>query len=209
MIEVNNVCKAYGRHQVLRDVNVGFGQGMIHGIIGRNGSGKSQLFKVICGYVKPDSGQVRVDGRLIGREIDFPPSLGLLIESPGFLTGFSGLFNLQMLAAMNSKTSKTELLSLLDLVGLKDAARKRVGRYSMGMQQRLAISQTLIGNPRLLILDEPFNGLDKSGVRDIHALLLEKKSQGLTILLSSHNPYDIKALCDTVHEMDAGVITQR
>lgn len=208
MIQVRQINKSYGRQQVLKDVSVTFDQGRIHGIVGRNGSGKTQLFKAICGYVLPDSGEVKVAGQRIGKDRRFPEGMGLLIESPGFLPGYSGLFNLQMLAAMNTRLSKQDLLSLLDQVGLKDAAHKKVGKYSLGMRQRLGLAQALMGSPRLLILDEPFNGLDKRGVEEVRSLLLGLKLEGVTILLASHNPDDIRLLCDTVHEMDAGVLSQ-
>ena len=205
-IQIKQVSKAYGRQQVLKNISVSFEQGRIHGLVGRNGSGKTQLFKAICGYVLPDSGEVWVQGKRIGKEADYPPSLGLLIEQPGFLPGYTGLFNLEMLAAMNTRLGRRELLACLELVGLTGAAKKKVSRYSLGMRQRLGLAQALMGNPNLLILDEPFNGLDKNGVEEIRTLLLSLKAEGRTILLASHNPYDIEALCDTVHEMDAGVI---
>ena len=207
-IEIINISKAYGRQQVLKNITVSFEQEQIHGLVGRNGSGKTQLFKAICGYVLPDSGEVWVQGKRIGKQVDYPPSLGLLIEHPGFLPGYSGLFNLEMLAAMNTRLGRKDLLACLDQVGLRDAAGKKVSRYSLGMRQRLGLAQALMGSPDLLILDEPFNGLDKSGVEEIRALLLSLKAQGKTILLASHNSYDIEALCDTVHEMESGVIKE-
>jgi len=207
MIEISRVNKFYGKQQVLKDVSVSFRPGLIHGLVGRNGSGKTQLFKVICGFVLPDSGEVRVEGRRIGRERRFPQSMGLLIESPGFLPGYSGLFNLQMLAAMNTRLSKSELLAILGQVGLGEAAHRKVGKYSLGMRQRLGLAQALMGRPRLLILDEPFNGLDKRGVEEVRGMLRGLKADGVTILLASHNPEDIRLLCDSVHEMDAGLIS--
>jgi|LFRM01.1.fsa_nt_gb ABC-2 type transport system ATP-binding protein len=207
-ISLSGVCKSYGQHKVLDMVSVSFEQGKIHGIIGRNGSGKTQLFKVICGYVIPDMGEVIVQNRKIGKEADYPESLGLLIENPGFLPGYSGFFNLQMLAAMNTKLHKKDLYRCLELVGLKNATNKKVGKYSLGMKQRLGIAQAILGDPDLLILDEPFNGLDKTGVNEIRNLLKSFVDNGRTILLASHNPYDISLLCETVHEMDAGKITE-
>jgi ABC-2 type transport system ATP-binding protein len=207
MIQVLQINKSYGRQQVLKNVCVSFSQGLIHGIVGRNGSGKTQLFKVICGYVLPDSGEVQVAGQRIGKDRRFPEKMGLLIESPGFLPGYSSLFNLQMLAAMNTRLNKQNLLSLLHQAGLLDAAHKKVGKYSLGMRQRLGLAQALMGKPRLLILDEPFNGLDKRGVEEVRSLLLGLKQEGVTILLARHNPDDIRLLCDTVHEMDAGVLS--
>ena len=207
-IQVKGLSKTYGRQKVLNNIDVAFEQGKIHGLTGRNGSGKTQLFKAICGYVLPDAGEVWVQGKQIGKQADYPPSLGMLIEHPGFLPNYSGLFNLEMLAAMNTRLGKQELIACMVQVGLRDSANKKVSQYSLGMRQRLGLAQALMGNPDLLILDEPFNGLDKSGVEEIRALLLSLKKEGRTILLASHNPYDIEALCDTIHEMEAGDIKE-
>lgn len=207
IVTVNHVNKSYAKQQVLKDVCVDFQEGKIHGLIGRNGSGKTQLIKVICGYVLPDSGDVVVQGKHIGHDVDHPDDIGLLIESPGFLPGYSGLFNLQMLAAMNTKIKKEEIITVLSRVGLGDAVKKKVNQYSLGMRQRLGIAQAIMSNPQLLILDEPMNGLDNNGVKDMRQLLLTLKSQGKTIILASHFAQDIDKLCDTVSEMDRGVLT--
>jgi len=207
-IILDEISKSYGKFQVLKDVSATLEQGHIHGVIGRNGSGKTQLFKVIAGYVQPDHGTAAIGGKIVGRDISHPESMGLMIESPGFLPEYTGLFNLQLLAAINTKLGKLELLQVLRDVGLEEAAMKKAGRYSLGMRQRLGIAQAIMGNPSLLILDEPFNGLDKTGVLEIRKLLENLCAAGTTILLSSHYAEDIEALCDTVHEMDAGVITR-
>lgn len=205
-IILEHVSKSYRRQQVLKDVSVSFEQGCIHGVIGRNGSGKTQMFKVIAGYVLPDSGTVIVNHERIGVSADHPRNLGLLIESPGFLPAYSGLFNLQMLAAMNTKLTKEDLLRALHRVGLDEAVHKRVGQYSLGMRQRLGIAQAIMSEPSIIILDEPFNGLDNAGVREIRDLLMHLRDDGKTILLSSHHAEDIDTLCDTVHEMESGRI---
>lgn len=207
-IEVKDITKTYGQQIVLSHVSVEWEKGKIHGLVGRNGSGKTQLFKCVCGYVSPDSGTVKVDGKLIGREVAYPQSMGLLLESPGFLAGYSGLFNLQLLAAIRSKLTKAELITCLQKVGLTSVGRKHYSHYSLGMKQRLGIAQAIMENPDLIILDEPFNGLDNAGVQEIRQLLLDLASAGKTILLSSHNSEDINKLCTTVHEMEAGVIQQ-
>ncbi len=205
-IDITDVTKTYGQATVLNHVSVSWEPGMIHGLIGRNGSGKTQLFKCICGYVSPDSGTICVDGNIIGKNVDFPQSLGLLIEGPGFLPGYSGLFNLQLLAAIRSKLRKAELMECLHKVGLDNVGRKHYANYSLGMKQRLGIAQAIMEDPELIILDEPFNGLDNAGVQEIRTLLCELACKGKTILLSSHNSEDIHQLCATVHEMEAGTI---
>lgn len=208
-IVLDHITKRYGSQTVLRDVSVRFESGKIHGLVGRNGSGKTQLFKVICGYVLPDAGTVTVRGKQVGKDVDFPPDIGLLIESPGFLMNHSGLFNLELLAAINTKLTRDDLVHVMRRVGLEQAVRKKVGTYSLGMRQRLGIAQAIMDDPQIVILDEPFNGLDNEGVISIRKLLLALKESGKTVLLASHNPSDIDALCDTVHRMDAGVMTQQ
>lgn len=207
-IRVENLNKSYGQQHVLQDINVHFAAGGIHGLIGRNGSGKTVLFRCIAGYTRPDSGTVYVGGERIGQDIAYPRSLGLILEAPGFLPQFSGAFNLQLLLSIRNRPSKALIANVMARVGLAGAENKAVGKYSMGMRQRLGIAQALLNDPRLLILDEPTNGLDKQGVRDVHALLMGLKAQGKTILLASHNPLDITTLCDTVREMDGGVMTR-
>ena len=208
MISVEHVSLTIGTAQILRDVSAQFEEGQIHGIVGRNGSGKTMLMKCICGFIRPDSGKIFVDGKQVGRDVDFPPDLGLLIETPGFVPYYSGLKNLELLAAINRRASKERLNVCMEQLGLGNAKDKRVSKYSMGMRQRLGIAQAIMEDPQLLILDEPLNGLDEQGVEDIRALLLELKGQGKTILLSSHNREDIDLLCDSVCKMAGGVLTK-
>ena len=208
MISVEHVSLTIGTAQILRDVSARFEEGQIHGIVGRNGSGKTMLMKCICGFIRPDSGKILLDRKQVGRDVDFPPDLGLLIETPGFVPYYSGLKNLELLAAINRRASKERLNVCMEQLGLGDAKNKRVSKYSMGMRQRLGIAQAIMEDPQLLILDEPLNGLDEQGVEDIRALLLELKSQGKTILLSSHNREDIDLLCDSVCKMEGGVLTR-
>lgn len=208
MISVEHVSLTIGTAQILRDVSARFEEGQIHGIVGRNGSGKTMLMKCICGFIRPDSGKILLDRKQVGRDVDFPPDLGLLIETPGFVPYYSGLKNLELLAAINRRASKERLNVCMEQLGLGDAKNKRVSKYSMGMRQRLGIAQAIMEDPQLLILDEPLNGLDEQGVEDIRALLLELKGQGKTILLSSHNREDIDLLCDSVCKMAGGVLTK-
>ena len=208
MISVENVSLTIGTAQILRDISVSFEEGQIHGIIGRNGSGKTMLMKCICGFIRPTAGRIIVAGNQVGQDVDFPPDLGLLIETPGFVPYYSGLKNLELLAAINRQASKERLNACMEQLGLGNAKDKRVSKYSMGMRQRLGIAQAVMENPRLLILDEPLNGLDEQGVEDIRALLLELRGQGKTILLSSHNREDIDLLCDSVCKMEGGVLTR-
>lgn len=209
IISVETVSLTIGAAHILRDVSIQFEEGLIHGIVGRNGSGKTMLMKCICGFIRPTTGRIFVDGRQVGRDVDFPPDLGLLIETPGFVPYYSGLKNLALLAAINRRVSKERLSACMEQLGLGDAKDKRVSKYSMGMRQRLGIAQAIMEDPKLLILDEPLNGLDEQGVQDIRALLLDLKRQGKTVLLSSHNGEDIDLLCDSVCRMASGVLTRQ
>ena len=205
-IEVQNVVKRFRDQVVLKNVSISFEKGQIHGIVGRNGSGKTVLFKCICGLMHPEEGVIFVNGKRVGRDVDMPEDIGAIIEAPGFLPNYSGYKNLRFLANIRRKIGKEEILNVLKTVGLDPESRKHVEKYSLGMRQRLGIAQAIMEDPEILILDEPMNGLDNAGVQDIRALLLELKAQGKTILLASHNHEDIAALCDTVHEMDGGVL---
>ena len=207
-IEIKNLSKSFGKNKVLDDVNIGFAAQRIHGIIGRNGSGKTMLFKCILGMMPFSDGEITVNGKRIGKDIDVPENVGMIIESPGFLAGYSGYANLRLLSRIKNVIGRDEITRAIQTVGLDPASRKRVGKYSMGMRQRLCIAQAIMENPSLLILDEPMNGLDNRGVGEIRELLLNLKNQGKTILIASHNPEDIRQLCDTVCEMDCGKLTQ-
>ena len=205
-ILVDHVTKQFGSEVVLKDVSLTLEAGKIHGIIGRNGSGKTVLMKCICGFLQPTSGSVKVFDRTIGQDCDFAPDTGMLIETPGFLPHETGLNNLLWLARLGKGASKERVKQLIEQVGLDPSLKKTVSQYSLGMRQRLGIAQTLLDDPDLMILDEPMNGLDKNGVRSIRDLLLDLKSQGKTILLASHFAQDIDELCDTVCEMDQGIL---
>jgi len=207
IISVKNLSKDFGQERVLHSVTRDFEKGKIHGIVGNNGSGKTVLMKCICGFLIPTEGEVIVNGKRVGKDVDFPPGLGLIIETPGFLPNMTGVKNLEILASLNKKIGLEEIASAIRRVGLDPLMKKPVGKYSLGMRQRLGIAQAIMENPSLLILDEPLNGLDKHGVREMRQLIKGLKEQGKTILLASHNQGDIDELCDTVCEMDAGVMT--
>ena len=207
VIRVEGVYKRFGTDTVLKDVSRSFERGRIHGIVGNNGSGKTVLMKCICGFLIPDSGSITVNGERVGVDVDFPRDMGLIIETPGFLPNMTGVKNLEILASLNKKIELEEIAAAIRRVGLDPLMKKPVGKYSLGMRQRLGIAQAIMEDPTLLILDEPLNGLDKHGVREMRQLIKGLKEQGKTILLASHNQGDIDELCDTVCEMDAGVMT--
>lgn len=206
-VSVQNITKTFGRECVLNGISRDFEKGKIHGIVGNNGSGKTVLMKCICGFLLPDEGIVLVNGKRVGIDMDFPPDLGIIIETPGFLPGLSALRNLEILASLNKKTGLSDIADSIRQVGLDPTDKKPVGKYSLGMRQRLGIAQAIMENPSLLILDEPLNGLDKQGVIEMRKLIKGLKDDGKTVILASHNQMDIDELCDTVCEMDAGIMT--
>ena len=204
-IIVDHIYKSFGRETVLSDVSLAIPPGTVMGVVGNNGSGKTVLMKCICGFLRPDRGTVIVDGRQVGKDCDFPPSLGVIIETPGFIPNMSGYRNLKTLAALKGQIGRKEILAVLDRVGLGKSARKAVGKYSLGMRQRLGIAQAIMEDPAVLVLDEPFNGLDKSTVEDMRRLLLGLRDSGKAILLASHNGEDIRELCDAVLELEVNI----
>jgi ABC-2 type transport system ATP-binding protein len=207
-ISVQDVSKTFGDTEVLHKVSRDFEAGKIHGIVGNNGSGKTVLMKCICGFLLPTSGRILVNGKQVGRDMDFPDDTGIIIETPGFLPNLSGPKNLEILASLRHRIDQEAIYQTMRRVGLDPNMKKSVGKYSLGMRQRLGIAQAIMENPSLLILDEPLNGLDKNGVAHMRSLIKQLRDQGKTILLASHNQMDIDELCDTVCEMDAGVMTE-
>lgn len=208
VVDVKNITKRYGTNEVLKNVSITCEPGKIYGLIGRNGSGKTVLLKSICGLVVPTSGEVRVWGQSIGKDVDFPENIGFIIESPGFLLQESGLSNLKHLASIRGKIGIDEIRKSMYVVGLDPDLKLHVGKYSLGMRQRLGIAQAIMESPNLLVLDEPMNGLDNQGVQHIRSLLKSLKESGTTILLASHFKEDIELLCDEVYQMDCGILTR-
>lgn len=208
VIEVKNVVKHWGNNTVLKSVDFEVDSGEIVGIIGHNGSGKTVLMKCICGFITPDSGEITVSGKRLGKDVDIPKNIGLIIETPGFLPNFSGFSNLWQLARIRGKIDKNDVRRVIRRVGLDPAEKKHVGKYSLGMRQRLGIAQAIMENSDILILDEPMNGLDKNGVEDMRELLLGLRDEGKAMIIASHNSVDIDVLCDHVFEITGGVLTQ-
>lgn len=209
-IKVDNAVKKFDKYIVLDHVNITCNKGEICGIVGRNGSGKTVLFKSICGFVKLNEGTITVNGKVMGKDMKVLKKAGIIIEEPGFLRNKSGMKNLEYLYMINNKRDKKYLRSVMENVGLDPYSRKKVGKYSLGMRQRLAIAQATMEDQDIIILDEPMNGLDNHGVQEVREYLLQLKKQGKTILIASHNREDIDVLCDKVYEMDNGrVISEK
>ena len=208
MIVIEKLTKRYGDSTIFEDIDLSFPSGAIIGLVGENGCGKTTLMRCICGFTKPSEGRVTVLGKVIGKDMDFAPSTGIIIENSGFLNHYSARQNLALLADISGKADKQRIDEVIRLVGLDPDSKKHVGKYSLGMTQRLAIAQAIMEDPDILILDEPFNGLDKQGQADIHELLQSLKAQGKTILLASHSAGDIARACDMIFEFLHGQITR-
>lgn len=222
MIQIENLSKRYGKNEILRQITVRFESGGIYGLVGANGCGKTTLMRCICGFSQPTTGYVLVNGCLVGgrralrrnpalqrsgavsETADFAPKTGVIIESPGFLPNESGLTNLMLLADMSGRADRAAARSAMETLGLSPDERKPVGRYSLGMRQRLGFAQAIMENPDVLVLDEPFNAMDRDAMEEVHALLRQFREAGKTILLASHSAADIAKACDIVYEMEDG-----
>ena len=187
IIEVRGLSLTIGKTAILNDVTVSLEAGKIHGLIGRNGSGKTMLMKCICGFIRPTRGVVVVDGKRVGKDVDFPKNMGIIIETPGFIPYYSGYKNLKLLAGLRNKIGKEEIIQAMERTGLDPKLKRHVKKYSLGMRQRLGLAQAIMEDPDILILDEPMNGLDKDGVEDMRRYLIDLREQGKTILIASHS----------------------
>ena len=206
MLEIENLTKTFGTQTVISDISMTLVSGKIYGLVGRNGSGKTMLMKMILGFVSPSSGSIKIEGKVLGKDISMPDRIGAIIENPGFLPEYSGFKNLKFLAMIHHKISNEEIRDAMRIVGLDPDSKKHVGKYSLGMRQRLGIAQAIMEDPDILLLDEPLNGLDNEGVEEIRKVLLSLKEKGKLIILASHSKEDIQILCDTVFRMDHGKI---
>lgn len=204
MIEIVHLVKHFGPHIILNDISVCFDKARTYGIVGPNGCGKTTLMRCICGFSKPTSGRVIVSHQVIGKDVDFAPRTGIILEAPGFNSQYNARKNLNILSSYTHHYALVKVDQAIRLVGLDPCDKKPVGKYSLGMRQRLGIAQAIMDSPEYLILDEPFNGLDSSGQADIHKLLQIQKEKGTTIILVSHNAADITKACDVVYEMQDG-----
>lgn len=209
MIIIKDVCKTINGQNVLDHISLQLRQGKCYGIIGRNGSGKTMLFRAICGYIVLSQGEIYVNDLKIREKGQFIKNAGIIIGTPDFLNNLTGYENLEVLAQINRTIGSEEIIDTLKKVGLFDERNKKYKKYSLGMKQRLRIAQAIMENPEILILDEPFNGLDKSGVEDIRGLIKTYKSENRTILLSSHNEEDIRILCDEIIELEGGKVVEK
>ena len=208
ILSAKNISKKFGKNKVLLQVNLDLPAGVIYGINGPNGAGKSLFLRILSGLVLADAGEVQVFGKIIGKDAEFAPSTGILIDSPGFLLGCSGLKNLQLLASVSGNVSQERINEVITLVGLNPNDRRPVSSYSTGMRQRLGLAQAIMEDQDLLILDEPTSGLDFDGQREIYSYLVNLRNKGKTILITSHSKDELNILCDQIFTLNNGVLTK-
>ena len=208
MVKVENLGVTIQKKEILHDISFEVGRGEIFGLTGDNGCGKTVLMKCISGLLPYSCGKIQVNGKYVGKDFDFPPDMGLMIETPQFLERLSGYKNLKLLSEYKHKIGKKEIMHCLEEVGLNPRLKIPVRKYSLGMRQRLGIAQAIMEEPELLILDEPFNSLDRQAVEWFRNWLIDYKKRGNVVILSSHNQEDIQLLCDQIGRMGEGNIIQ-
>ncbi|NIK13415.1 ATP-binding cassette domain-containing protein [Alkalibacillus almallahensis] len=207
MIKMLDVSKKIKKTYVLKEISYTFDQGNIYGIFGKNGSGKTMLLRSIAGLVVPTEGQVDINGRLLHKDISFPPNVGVIIENMELLPQYDAFTNLYILSKIKKIATKDDIEETIRKVGLDPNSKLKVKDYSLGMKQRLNIAQALFEKPDILLLDEPTNAIDESGVNLVYDLLLEEKKRGATVLIASHHKEDISLLCDDTLKMADGMLT--
>lgn len=205
-IKVKNLSKKLSNNIVLDDINIDLCSGKIYGFVGKNGSGKTMLMRAICGLILPTSGCVEIDGKVIGKDISFPESVGALIENPGFISSYSGFKNLKTLAQIKNEISDDDIIFILEQVGLDPYNKKSFRKYSLGMKQKLGIAGAMMENPKLLILDEPFNGLDEESVDKVRQLIMERRGKDSLTIISCHDSDEIDKICDEIITIKLGKI---
>ncbi|MBY4603122.1 MULTISPECIES: ATP-binding cassette domain-containing protein [Bacillus] len=207
-IKVESVNKIIKKNIVLKNINLSLKKGMIYGFRGPNGSGKTMLFRVLAGLVKPSEGKVIIGGKELHKNISFPESVGILIEYPGFIPEYTGFANLKLLSMIQNKINDHEVSAVISRVGLDPNDKRKYKKYSLGMKQRLGIAQAIMENPELLILDEPTNALDEEAVKTVHQLLSSLKNEGKTILVASHDRETLQKISDVIYDIESGKIVK-
>lgn len=195
--------------EILKDISLSLEGGNVYGFVGRNGSGKTMLFRALSGLMKVDTGTVSLDGKILHHDFSVLPSLGIVLENAGLYPNMAGFDNLKYLAGMKKLIGEEEIKLALKRVGLDENDKRLYGKYSLGMKQRLAIAQAIMECPDVIMLDEPTNSLDEFGVEEIRKLILEEKERGALILLASHNKEDIHALADELYRIESGRIVKQ
>ena len=209
-IELKHISKTIHKNEVLHDISFMMESGKIYGFQGVNGSGKTMLMRIIIGLIHPTNGSVEINGKVLGRELEFPESIGFLLENPAFLDRYSGYSNLKLLAEIQNNISDAEIKEVLSLVGLnEEASKKKYRKYSLGMKQRLGIAAAIMENPDIIILDEPINALDDVSVEKVHDILEEQKKRGAVIIIACHDKEELDQLSDEIIEISDGRIINK
>ena len=205
-LEIKNLSKKFKDVYVLKDINLTFESGKIYGFTGRNGSGKSVLLKIICGFYTPTSGEVLLDNYNYILNNDFPKSTRCLIEKPNFLPDLTGYENLKLLASIENKIGDKEIMNTIEKLNLKEEINKKYSKYSLGTKQKLGIAQVLMEEPKLIVLDEPLNGIENETAKEVRKILNEEKKKDKIIIVASHIKEDIDTLADVVYNIDNGIV---
>lgn len=204
MIKIENYSKKIKDTVVLENINMVLNDGMIYGIQGENGSGKTMLMRGICGLIKGSEGCITIDGKVIGKDISFPEDIGVLIENPSFIPKYTGYKNLKLVADIQGKVDKEEIIKTLQKVGLKPDDKRTYKKYSLGMKQRLGIACAIMGTPKIIILDEPFNGLDEKGVLQIRDVIKGLKQKNCIVIVACHDKEQLEYLSDEIYVIKEG-----
>lgn len=205
-IEVHNYEKTVSSNTLLKNVNMTLSGGSIYGFQGKNGSGKTMLMRAISGLILPTSGYVEIDGKRIGRDIDFPQDIGVLIENPGFIGSYSGFKNLKLLASLKNKVSDERISELMKQFSLDPNDDKKFRKYSLGMKQKLGIIAAVMEDPELIILDEPFNALDEKSCEILNEMLNKLKADNKIIIIACHDKEELFSIADTIYVIENGEV---
>ena len=208
-VEVNDYSKTIKGVDVLKDINVVFKSGIVYGLKGKNGSGKTMLMRAICGLIKPTKGSVVIDGKTLGKDMSFPDSVGVLIENPSFLPGCTGYENLEILASIQKKIGRDEICEAMIAVGLRPEDKRKYRKYSLGMKQKLGIAAAVMEHPDIIILDEPINAIDEEGVVLVEKILEHEKKRGAVIIVACHDKEEMERLADEVICIEDGKIAEK
>lgn len=207
-VEVKNATKIIEKTTILDSITMQLDKGKIYGLKGKNGSGKTMLIKAICGLIRLSQGEIVVDGRTLGRNREFPPSVGALIETPGFIENYSGYKNLKLLADIKGMIHEKEIRTVMEELGLNPDEKKRVKKYSLGMKQKLGIAAAIMEHPDLILLDEPTNALDTESVKKLNELLRREKERNALILIASHDAEELAQIADPIFCMENGRLVE-
>ena len=208
-IKITDVNKTIKKAPILRDINLEFTGGKVYGLRGKNGSGKTMLMRAICGLITPDSGIIDINGKILGKDISFPESIGVLIENPAFIGNYTGFKNLKVLASIQNRIGDEQIRKALEDIGLDPDDKRTYRKYSLGMKQKLGIAAAVMENPDIIILDEPINALDDVSVEKVHDILEEQKKRGAVIIISCHDKEELDQLSDEIIEISDGRIINK